>query len=161
MKPISTAAFLLKRKRVICAAMTDKTRGKISCAIACYPLQGLRNSFLYSLMQSVSQPHFICSKKISGFIVKQTRKSLKYISAFGSLWHKTGKGLLALFKYYFPASISIPTRILRRDSSLPSTSMISVAPPGVLCLPETAVRTGHITYPFLQPFWVTYAESTP
>ena len=35
------------------------------------------------------------------------------------------------------------------DSSLPSTSIISVAPAGVICLPETAVRIGHITKPVL------------
>lgn len=40
---------------------------------------------------------------------------------------------------------SIPLRIRARDSSFPSTSIISVAPAGVICLPETAVRIGHIT----------------
>ena len=40
---------------------------------------------------------------------------------------------------------SIPLRIRAIDSSLPRSSISSVAPPGVICLPDTAVRTGHIT----------------
>lgn len=51
---------------------------------------------------------------------------------------------------YISASIlAIAASTLTRVSSFPITSMISVAPPGVICLPETAVRTGHITNPGL------------
>lgn len=39
---------------------------------------------------------------------------------------------------------AMPLRIRARDSSLPRTSIISVAPAGVICLPDTAVLTGHI-----------------
>jgi hypothetical protein len=42
-------------------------------------------------------------------------------------------------------SFSMPVRMRVRDSSLPSTSMISVAPAGVVCMPETAVRIGQNT----------------
>ena len=38
----------------------------------------------------------------------------------------------------------MPFLIRFKDSSLPMISMISVAPAGVICFPETAVRTGHI-----------------
>ena len=51
--------------------------------------------------------------------------------------------------YLHASSFSMALRILAKDSSLPMTSIISVAPAGVICLPETAVRIGHITYPFL------------
>ena len=61
----------------------------------------------------------------------------------------------------YASSICIPLRILARDSSLPRTSMISVAPAGVICLPETAVRMGHITKPVLTPVSSTYFERTP
>ena len=50
---------------------------------------------------------------------------------------------------YYLLNNSIAFLILSTDSALPRTSMISVAPPGVFCFPETAVLTGHITYPFL------------
>ena len=40
---------------------------------------------------------------------------------------------------------SIPALIRDKDSSFPRISMISVAPAGVICLPETAVRTGQST----------------
>ena len=39
----------------------------------------------------------------------------------------------------------------RRLSSLPSTSMISVAPPGVTAIPATAIRMHHMTAPDLHP----------
>ena len=42
------------------------------------------------------------------------------------------------------------------DSSFPSTSRISVAPAGVICFPESAVRIGHKICPFLYPF--SFAE---
>ena len=50
--------------------------------------------------------------------------------------------------FYFSSAFvrsAIPVRIRFKDSSLPIISIISVAPAGVICLPETAVRTGHNT----------------
>ena len=49
------------------------------------------------------------------------------------------------FLKYYLLNNSIPTFTLRIVSSLPMISMISVAPAGVICFPETAVRIGHIT----------------
>ena len=54
---------------------------------------------------------------------------------------------ISLHIYLLNFSIAAFTRLI--VSSLPMISMISVAPAGVICLPETAVRRGHITYPFL------------
>ena len=45
----------------------------------------------------------------------------------------------------YASSSSMPFLIRAMLSSLPMISMISVAPAGVICLPETAVRTGHRT----------------
>ena len=41
--------------------------------------------------------------------------------------------------------------ILERLSSLPITSIISVAPPGVIARPDTAILRHHITAPVLIP----------
>lgn len=46
-------------------------------------------------------------------------------------------------------SFSIAASILRRVSSLPRMWQNSTPPPGVTCLPESAVRSGHRTNPFL------------
>ena len=51
---------------------------------------------------------------------------------------------LVKFLHYF-VNNSIPLLMRASDSSLPNTSISSVAPPGVICLPDTAVRIGHIT----------------
>ena len=64
----------------------------------------------------------------------------------------------SVLPFYFRTSFSIPFRILARDSSFPNTSIISVAPAGVICLPDTAVRIGHITKPVFTPFSSTYLE---
>ena len=50
---------------------------------------------------------------------------------------------------YYLDNFSIAALILLTVSSLPIISIISVAPPGVMRFPETAVRTGHITNPGL------------
>ena len=54
---------------------------------------------------------------------------------------------------------SIPTFTLWIVSSLPMISIISVAPAGVICFPETAVLIGQSAYPFLQPLSATYFMS--
>ena len=54
---------------------------------------------------------------------------------------------------------SIPTFTLRIVSSLPMISIISVAPAGVICFPDTAVLIGQSAYPFLQPLSATYFMS--
>lgn len=67
--------------------------------------------------------------------------------------HSSGYTRLIHFDYYSASSLAyyafcsfaIAASIRAIVSSLPSTSMSSVAPPGVICLPETAVRIGHIT----------------
>ena len=64
------------------------------------------------------------------------------------------QSLFPLFLSYASRS-AIPFLIRSRDSSFPSTSMISVAPAGVICFPETAVRMGHITKPVFTPFSAT------
>lgn len=48
------------------------------------------------------------------------------------------------FLYHYD-SFSMAVLIRATDSSLPRTSISSVAPPGVICFPDTAVRIGHIT----------------
>lgn len=50
--------------------------------------------------------------------------------------------------YNFP----IPAEILRRVSSLPSSSAISMAPVGVTAKPERAILSGHIIGPILEDF---------
>ena len=50
-----------------------------------------------------------------------------------------------LLQNYAFCNFSIAASIRAIVSSFPSTSISSVAPPGVICLPETAVRIGHIT----------------
>lgn len=49
------------------------------------------------------------------------------------------------------SNLSMPIFILFKDSSLPSKSNSSIAPPGVYCFPDRAVRMGHNTWPFLTP----------
>ena len=61
-----------------------------------------------------------------------------------------GLGLICMIVLSYTNSklikkVTIPFLILFRVSSFPRISMISVAPAGVICLPETAVLTGHIT----------------
>ena len=51
--------------------------------------------------------------------------------------------LIALYWAFFNSSIPFLIRAI--DSSFPMISIISVAPAGVICLPETAVRIGHNT----------------
>ena len=48
-------------------------------------------------------------------------------------------------------SLAAATASRRSDSSRPRIAMISPGPPGVTMQPETAIRTGHITVPSLQP----------
>lgn len=49
------------------------------------------------------------------------------------------------------ASFSAASKARRRLSSRPMTAMISVAPPGVTAIPETAMRKHQRTAPLLQP----------
>ena len=67
---------------------------------------------------------------------------------------------LCLIKIHYSAASrsSIPFLIRARDSSFPMISMISVAPAGVICFPDTAVRIGHITKPVFTPLSATYLE---
>ena len=48
-------------------------------------------------------------------------------------------------------SFSIPVLILFNDSSFPNMSANSMAPPGEVGSPESAVLTGHKSCPFLMP----------
>ena len=59
--------------------------------------------------------------------------------------HMRYGSFLCLIKISHTLNFSIALRIRFKDSSLPRSSISSVAPPGVICLPETAVRIGHIT----------------
>lgn len=59
--------------------------------------------------------------------------------------------------YFRPSVSDVSSRETARSnrlrvSSLPMISIISVAPPGVIRLPDTAVRRGHMTRPTLYPF---------
>ena len=59
--------------------------------------------------------------------------------------------------YFYNFSIAAWMRLM--DSSFPRISRISVAPAGVVCLPERAVWIGHMIYPVLYPCSLTNATS--
>ena len=61
-----------------------------------------------------------------------------------------------IYVFSYLLNNSIPTFTLWIVSSLPIISIISVAPAGVICFPETAVLIGQSAYPFLQPLSATY-----
>ncbi len=52
----------------------------------------------------------------------------------------------------------MPCWTRRRVSSLPKMWHSSTAPPGVVALPETATRTGHMIRPFFRPWALGQVE---
>ncbi len=80
---------------------------------------------------------------------KTVIKVIKKEHAFFSENILSFKHILHPVDYDYPSSFLMPASSRFRDSSLPSTSMISVAPAGVICLPERAIRIGHMMKPVL------------